>query len=140
METVKVKINTHGGPCPEQHGEWIDLATAEEAVLKKGEFKLISLGVSMDIPQGWYAEIAPRSSAYTRYRVIMANSCGIIENEYHGDNDIWRFPAVALEDTHIPKGVRLCQFRLHRTNPRVEFIQVETLGNADRGGFGSTGV
>ena len=94
----------------------------------------------MDIPEGWYAEIAPRSSTYIRHRVLMANSFGIIENDYNGDNDIWRFPAVAMEDTFIPKGTRVCQFRLHRTNPRVEFIQTETLGNADRGGFGSTGV
>ena len=50
MENVKVRINTHGGPCPEQHGEWIDLATAEDAVLKKGEFRLISLGVSLTLP------------------------------------------------------------------------------------------
>ena len=55
--------------------------------------------------------------------------------------DVWGYPALCLrkEGTHIPKGTRICQFRLVEKAPDMEFVQVESLGNHDRGGFGSTG-
>lgn len=134
-----IKINTHGNPIPESHGEWIDLRTAEDVVLEPLEFKVISLGVSMELPDGYYAEVAPRSSTCKNFGVIMANSIGIIENTYCGDNDIWRFPAVAIRHTEIPSGTRICQFRLVKKAESVQFEPVEFLGNPDRGGFGSTG-
>lgn len=137
---LKVRINTHGGPCPKQYGEWIDLCTAENAVLSAGEYQMISLGISMEIPRGYYAEVVPRSSTYKRYGIILANSMGVIENAYCGDDDIWHFPAIAMRDAEIPAGTRICQFRLHRENPHVVFEQVEHLENEHRGGFGSTGV
>ena len=139
-KVIAVKINTHGNPLPTQHGEWIDLCTAEDVTLKKGEFKLISLGVSMEVPQGYYALLAPRSSTPMKHKIIMANSIGIIENSYNGDNDIWHFPALAFEDTVISKGTRIAQFCLVEKAPQVAFALVESLGNDDRGGFGSTGV
>jgi len=134
-----VRINTHGGDMPEQHGEWIDLKTAEDAELEPLECKLISIGVSMELPVGYYAQIVPRSSLCMKYGVMMANSMGIIENDYNGDNDIWGFPAVAIRKTFIPKGTRVCQFCLVKKQTPIEFKAVESLGNKDRGGFGSTG-
>ena len=140
MKTLKIKINTHGNKLPETHGEWTDLATAEDVTLSAfGGVAIISLGISMELPEGYYAEMLPRSSTCKKFGVIMANSMGIIENDYNGDNDIWGFPAVAIRDTFIPKGTRICQFRLVKQSLPVEFEQVESLGNDDRGGFGSTG-
>lgn len=139
IEKLKVRINTHGNQMPEIHGEWIDLHTAEDAELNPLEFKIISLGVSMELPEGYYAQVVPRSSTCKNFGVIMANSMGIIENSYCGDNDIWGFPAVAIRQTVIPKGTRICQFCLVKQSKAVDFEQVESLGNADRGGFGSTG-
>lgn len=109
---MEVFINTHGNPVPVSYGEWVDLYTAEDVVLEPLEFKIISLGVSMQLPKGKYAVMVPRSSACKNHGVIMANSIGVIENSYCGDNDIWGFPAVAIRHTEIPKGTRLCQFRL----------------------------
>lgn len=136
---MKVRINTHGNPCPTQHGDWIDLRTAEEVYLNGGESRNISLGVSIEIPEGYYAEVVPRSSTFKKYGVTMTNSVGIIDNAYCGDNDIWQFPAMAHKVTFIPRGVRICQFRLVEKAPTVEFEMVDKLGNIDRGGFGSTG-
>lgn len=136
----KIRINTHGNPLPESHGEWIDLRTAETVVIEPLEYRMISLGVSMELPDGYYAEVAPRSSTCKNWGVIMANSIGIIENSYCGDNDVWGFPAVAIRRTEIPAGTRICQFRLVRCADAVQFEQVEMLGNRDRGGFGSTGT
>jgi dUTP pyrophosphatase len=137
---MQIKINTHGNPMPIQHGEWVDLHTAEDVSLKALEYKTISLGVSMELPEGYYAHIVPRSSAFKKHGVIMTNSIGVIENSYKGDNDVWGFPALAMRDTFIPKGTRLCQFRLEKQAEQIEFIEVDKLGNKDRGGFGSTGV
>jgi len=136
---MKIRINTHGNKMPERHGEWVDLCTAEDVVLEPLEFKIISLGVSMELPEGYYAHVVPRSSTCKNHGVIMANSMGVIENSYCGDNDVWGFPAVAIRHTEIPKGTRICQFRLEKQAEPIEFEQVEMLGNADRGGWGSTG-
>ena len=135
---MKVKINTHGNALPEVHGEWIDLCTAEDVTLDFLEYKIISLGVSIEIPAGYYAHVVPRSSTFGKWGILLANSMGVIENDYCGDGDVWGYPALCLwkEGTHIPKGTRICQFRLVEKAPDMEFVQVESLGNHDRGGFG----
>lgn len=120
-------------------GDFIDLRAAETVKIRKGKYKLISLGVSMELPKGYYAEVVPRSSTFKNFGIMLANSIGIIDESYCGDNDIWRFPAIALRRTKINKGDRICQFRIVKKMPEVEFVEVETLGNADRGGIGSTG-
>lgn len=119
--------------------DWIDLRSAEEIELKAGEFKLISLGVAIQLPKGYEAHIVPRSSTFKNFGIIQTNHCGIIDESYCGDNDIWKFPAYALRDTIIHKNDRICQFRIVEKMPRVSFVKVEELGNDDRGGFGSTG-
>lgn len=120
-------------------GDWIDLRAAEAVFLKAGEYKMIPLGIAMELPKGYEALVAPRSSTFKKYRVLLANSIGIIDESYKGDNDEWHFLAYAVEDTAILKNERVCQFRIIKHQPRVEFVEVDTLGNADRGGIGSTG-
>lgn len=120
-------------------GDWIDLRAGETVELKAGEYALIPLGVAMELPEGYEALVAPRSSTFKKYGVLLANSIGIIDESYNGDGDEWRFLAFAIRDTVIPKNERICQFRLIKHQPQVELIEVDTLGNADRGGIGSTG-
>ena len=124
-------------------GEWIDLCTAEDVTLDFLEYKIISLGVSIEIPAGWIsrARFPPLSTRLGKWGILLANSMGVIENDYCGDGDVWGYPALCLrkEGTRIPKGTRICQFRLVEKAPDMEFVQVESLGNRDRGGFGSTG-
>lgn len=135
-----VRINTHGNKLPETYGDFTDLATAEDVEMKKDEFRVISLGVSMELPEGYYAELVPRSSTFKKWGIMSANSIGIIDNDYCGDDDIWGFPAIAMKDVSIPKGTRIAQFRLVKKHEPIEFEQVERLGNPNRGGIGSTGV
>ena len=120
-------------------GDWIDLRAAETVELKAGEFKLISLGVSMKLPEGYEAHIVPRSSTYKNFGVIQTNHCGIVDNSYSGTNDIWKFPAKAERDTLINENDRICQFRIVEKMPEVNFEEVDVLDDAERGGFGSTG-
>lgn len=120
-------------------GDWVDLRSAEDVELKAGEFKMFPLGVAMQLPAGYEALVLPRSSTFKKYGVILVNSMGVIDESYCGDNDEWQFLAYALRDTVIPKNERICQFRIIEHQPRIEFTEVESLGNADRGGIGSTG-
>lgn len=121
-------------------GDWIDLRAAETIEMKAGEFKLIPLGVAMELPDGYEALVAPRSSTYKSFGVIQTNSIGVIDESYCGENDFWFFPAYALRDTRIEVNDRICQFRIIKHQPTLEFDEVEELSNLDRGGHGSTGV
>ncbi|MCZ4248778.1 dUTP diphosphatase [Bacillus amyloliquefaciens] len=123
-----------------EQGDWIDLRAAEDITIKKDEFKLIPLGVAMELPEGYEAHVVPRSSTYKHFGVIQTNSMGVIDESYKGDNDFWFFPAYALRDTDISQGERICQFRIMKKMPQVELIEVDNLGNKDRGGLGSTGT
>ncbi len=125
---------------PIEKGDWIDLRAAKTVELKKGEFKLIPLGIGMELPEGYEAHVVPRSSTYKNFKIIETNSMGIIDNSYCGDNDQWFFPAYALENTVINKNDRICQFRIMEKQPNINFEEVDELKNPDRGGHGSTGV
>lgn len=120
-------------------GDWIDLCAAESVELKKGEFALISLGVGMKLPEGYEAWIVPRSSTFKNFGVLQTNSFGVIDNSYCGDEDCWMFPALAVRNTVIKKGDRICQFRIAKNQPVIEFEEVEHLAGVNRGGFDSTG-
>ena len=119
--------------------DWIDLRSAEDIELKKGEFKLIPLGIAMQLPEGYEAHIVPRSSTFKNYGIIQTNHMGVVDETYCGDNDQWFMPVYALRDTTIKANDRVCQFRIMEHQPSIVFDEVETLNNADRGGHGSTG-
>ena len=121
-------------------GDWIDLRAAEDVHLYGGDNILISLGVSMKLPDGYEAHIVPRSSTFARYKIMQTNSVGIIDNSYSGDGDIWKLPVIAFDETTIHKNDRIGQFRIVKRMPDVELVEVEALEDNDRGGFGSTGV
>lgn len=141
MLNIKIKYFTDIEKIkPIEKGDWIDLRAAETVELKKGEFKLIPLGIGMELPEGYEAHVVPRSSTYKNFKIIETNSMGIIDNSYCGDNDQWFFPAYALEDTIINKNDRICQFRIVEKQPKINFEEVNELKNPDRGGHGSTGV
>ena len=139
---MTIKIRYHGDVEPIEkipQGDWVDLRAAETVSLKAGEFRLISLGVSMKLPEGYEAHLATRSSTFKKWGVILTNGVGIIDESYCGDNDIWHFSALAMRDTVIEKGDRICQFRIMKKMPAVTFETVEFLSDPDRGGIGSTG-
>lgn len=148
-EVIKVKYINDSEPIGKiSVGDWIDLRVAEDIVMEIGEYKLLPLGVAMELPKGYEAIVAPRSSTFKKYGIILVNGIGIIDETYCGDNDQWHFPAMCLQSrlfengkhiTKIPKGERICQFRIIKHQPEIDLVEVEILGNADRGGIGSTG-
>lgn len=141
MNTIKIKYLSNEIEKLEKIsvGDWIDLRCAKETILKAGEFALIPLGVAMQLPKGYEALMVPRSSTFKHFGIIQTNSMGVIDESYRGDNDQWHFPAYAMRDTVIHVNDRICQFRIVKHQPEIEFQKVEDLGNLDRGGIGSTG-
>ena len=140
MSLIKVKYHVDITPLEKTDaGDWIDLRVAENVEMKAGEYKLISLGVSMQLPDGYEALVGPRSSTFKNWGVLQTNHCGVIDNSYCGDNDIWMFPAFATRDVLIEKNSRICQFRIQKKMDDVRFETVDNLGNPDRKGIGSSG-
>lgn len=143
METIKIKyfsdkiekLRYIAG-----NSDWIDLRVAEDVAMKKGEFRLIRLGVAMELPEGYEAHVVPRSSTYKNFGLIQTNHMGVIDESYKGDADEWKWPALALRDTEVHIGDRLCQFRIMKHQPQINFLEVDSLENEDRGGFGTSGT
>lgn len=120
--------------------DWIDLRAAETVEMKRGEFKLIPLGVAMALPKGYEAHIVPRSSTFKNFGIIQTNHMGVVDESYCGPNDQWFFAALAARDTIIHVNDRICQFRIIEHQPKIEFVIDSLENNTDRGGYGSTGV
>ena len=121
-------------------GNWIDLRAAETVWLNKDEFVVIPLGIAMELPEGYEAHVVPRSSTFKNFGITQTNHFGVIDNSYSGNNDQWFMPVYAVRDTIIYINDRICQFRIDKIQPDIEFEEVDTLGNDDRGGYGSTGI
>lgn len=142
---MKIKIRYFSDQIERLHyidgkSDWIDLRAAEEVQMQAGEFRLIPLGVAIQLPQGYEAHIVPRSSTFKNFGILQTNSMGVIDETYCGDNDQWFMPAYAIRDTIIHVNDRICQFRILEHQPAITFEPVESLGNPDRGGHGSTGI
>lgn len=139
--TINVKYHADIYPLKmTTNGDWCDLRAAEDVEFKAWEYKLISLGVSMQLPPGYEALVIPRSSTFKHWGLLQTNSCGLIDNSYCGDNDIWKFPALATRDVLVEKNSRICQFRIQKKMEDVNFNTVIALNNTNRKGFGSSGV
>ena len=126
-------------------GDWIDLRAASDVIMHPGDFKLIPLGIAVELPEGYEAHVVPRSSTFKNFGIIQTNSMGIIDHSYCGNNDQWFMPAYCLENRHkdktlIKKNDRVCQFRIVKSQPTLKIKEVDYLDNEDRGGHGSTGV
>lgn len=179
---TKIKVRLIGESSPlvlREVGDWIDLSVREDVFIKgpeqapliepkkEGETKraskrshkidishgLLNLGVAMELPKGYEAWVLPRSSTPVKYSIELANSVGIIDNSYCGNNDEWKFYAKATADTYIEKGTRIAQFRIALSqratfwqkikwlfSSGIEIMYVDSLQNKDRGGIGSTGT
>ena len=138
-----IKINYHADiePLVQKEGsDWIDLRAAEEVKMSPNQFKLVPLGVSMKLPEGYEAHIVPRSSTFKTWGIIQTNHMGVIDESYCGDDDQWMMPVLATKAVIIHKNDRICQFRIVKKQPKILFQEVDSLGEESRGGFGSTGT
>ena len=126
-------------------GNWIDVYAYEDTFVPEGERAMINLGFALELPKGWEGHLAPRSSTFKTWGIIRTNSVGVVDDTYIGDNDQWHMPVYCLQAKHdngtwIRTGDKIGQFRIMEVMPEIEFEEVESFGNQDRGGFGTTGV
>ena len=134
-------------------GNWIDVYANKDMFVKEGERAMIPLGFALELPEGWEGHLAPRSSTFKTWGIIQTNSVGVVDDTYIGDNDQWHMPVFCLQGkdintvdgveekgTWIKKGDKVAQFRIMEVMPEIELEEVETFGNENRGGFGSTGT
>lgn len=170
MENLKIKIKYFEGATKIgkiEKGSWIDLYAAKDVRVYEGERAMIPLGVAMQLPDGYEAHLAPRSSTFKTWGIIQTNSVGVIDYTFMGDGDQWHLPVYCVTPkvkvkkpsflrkilnvfstkkkdyrgyTDIKAGDKICQFRIIEEMPNVEFEEVKYLENKDRGGFGSTGT
>lgn len=155
MKTIRIKY-FEGAKKLEKisKGDWIDLYANKDVFIPEGTRAMIPLGVAMELPEGYEAHLAPRSSTFKTWGIIQTNSVGVIDHSYMGDNDQWHMPIYCLmgkdemrevtgrmvKGTYIHKGDKIAQFRIIEIQPEIEFEEVEHLGHEDRCGFGSTGT
>lgn len=153
-------------PVLSDKGDAIDLVAAKDVTLNsprlrgiKGDngedikagfdYTIIPLGIAMELPKGMIANVRPRSSTYKKWKILLVNSLGLIDCCYNSDTDEWGFPAISMATSHIKKGDRICQFEIRPSmkatfwqklkwllTTKYEFIQVDSLCNTPRGGFG----
>ena len=130
-------------------GNWIDVYANKDMFVKEGDRAMIPLGFALELPNGWEGHLAPRSSTFKTWGIIQTNSVGVVDDTYIGDNDQWHMPVYCLQGkdsvdgqlgTIIRKGDKIGQFRIMEVMPQIEFEEVDSFGNADRGGFGTTGI
>ena len=157
MNSVKIRIKYFEGATKLKKidvGNWIDLYANKEMFIPEGTRAMIPLGVAMELPEGYEAHLAPRSSTFKTWGIIQTNSVGVVDHSFMGDNDQWHMPVYCLvgksgmrdtgsgivRGTWILKGDKIAQFRIMEIQPEIEFVEVEHLDNADRNGFGSTGT
>ena len=150
---MKIKVKNHNKQYSlKQHGEWVDLATSQRIIMQPNSFWLIPLGIAMQLPKHYEAVMVPRSSTFKKWGIIQTNHMGVIDSDYNGNEDMWRMPAYCFSyQVDIPKNTRLAQFRIQPSFNapwyvkmlhifrKYKFVEVDDLGNKNRGGFGTTG-
>lgn len=141
---LQIKVKYHDGELEHlyksEKGDWVDLRSRINIDAKAGDVYRIPLGVSMELPEGYEAYVIPRSSSFKKFGFVQTNSIGLIDESYCGDNDEWLLPVIFIVDGRIKKGERICQFRIQKKMPEVEFQTVTNMRKSDRGGFGSSGT
>jgi len=126
-------------------GNWIDVYASKDIFVPINERAMVPLGFALELPQGWEGHLAPRSSTFKTWGIIQTNSVGVVDDTYIGDNDQWHMPVYCLQAKHdngtwIRTGDKIGQFRIMEVMPEIQFDEVESFGNCDRGGFGTTGT
>ena len=145
MTTTKVNYRMEPGcddlaPAKAHHDDaaW-DLRSREVAVIAPGEFKLVKTGLFLELPEGWEAQVRPRSGLALKHGISVVNTPGTIDAGYRGEVGVILINH-GRDPFAIERGHRIAQMVVQKL-PAVELVRVEALVYSHRGagGFGSTG-
>jgi len=138
---VKIVNNSDNAlPQYETNGSaGLDVRSAENGLLKPGEFKLITTGICVEIPYGYEIQVRPRSGLAKNYGVTVLNSPGTIDADYRGEIGVILINH-GQYDFEVKSGDRIAQLVLCPIE-RINWMAVGSIGGTKRGekGFGSTG-
>jgi dUTP pyrophosphatase len=145
--SIKIKRLEHAKNLPipsyaTEGSSGIDLyaAVSEPEIIKPGEFALIPTGICVEIPQGFEAQIRPRSGLAMKYGLSLLNTPGTIDSDYRGEVGIILIN-FGKEPVNISRGHRIAQMIFSKIE-RVTICEVDNLESTNRGpgGFGHTGM
>ena len=116
-----------------------DLRSRADMVLPRGRSVLVPTGVFMALPEGYEAQVRPRSGLALKHNIFLTNSPGTVDAGYRGEVGIIMYNA-GSEEFAISRGDRVAQMVIARL-PEVTLVTGRPLPGSDRGegGFGSTG-
>jgi dUTP pyrophosphatase len=125
---------------PSAAGMDICAAVAEKLDINPGAIQLVPTGFALAIPEGFEAQIRPRSGLAVKHGLGLINSPGTIDSDYRGELKI-ALINLGAEKFTIRRGDRIAQMVINRIY-RAELNLVEKLSPTDRdkGGFGHTGI
>lgn len=162
---IKVKVLAKGCmPQINEYGDWIDLIAAQDMEIRAAQAGIqyqennekyrdvtipvvyIPLGIAVQLPKGFEAIIASRSSGPNTLKIFIPNGKSIVDNIYNGNDDQWHYIASPMETTFIEKGDRICQFRIQLSQKAtmwqklkwlfssgVKLVEVNDLSDENRG-------
>jgi len=131
------KVPTRGS----QHSAGLDLCSVEQLFIWPGERKMISTGICIEIPPGYYGHIAPRSGIAVKYG--MMTMAGVIDADYRGEIKVVLYNANKgdVDKFEVSPGDRIAQLILLAVAGFPIEVVTELSDTArSEGGFGSTGV
>jgi len=145
MKKIIVPCQSRGGVLPVYQSaaaSGADLAASneEEIILKAGAWAMVPTGLHLEIPQGFEAQVRPRSGLAAKHGVTVLNAPGTIDADYRGEVKVILINH-GSGDFVIRKGDRIAQL-VFAAVTRAEFNAEENLAYSQRGenGFGSTGI
>lgn len=149
MVEVQFKVLPHGEglEAPQQAtsgAAGLDLRAAvpenEPMIIEPGEFNMVPAGLSIALPDGYEAQVRPRSGLAAKFGVTVLNSPGTVDADYRGELKVILINRGKAPFT-INRGDRIAQMVIAPVE-KVVMIKTESLSSTDRGagGFGSTGV
>lgn len=111
-----------------------------DTVIERGEIKLIPTGIKISLPEGYEAQIRPRSGLALKNGITMVNTPGTIDSDYRGEIGVIIINH-GNKEFIIKRGDRIAQMIINKYE-RVEWTETEELDETERadGGFGHSGV
>lgn len=144
MDAYVSKIGTvspdEGGRYNYNEVVWYDENKHDTIHYVKDDVVIVQLGFALQLPPNHELHLLPRSSTFKKTGLLLTNSMGIGDTSYCGNGDEYSAMFFATRAGEVSIGQRIVQIRIEESmGDKFEFVEVEDLGNPDRGGFGSTG-
>lgn len=142
---VKMKRLEHGYGLPvpakaTKGASGFDLASADDGEIGPGQWRLFRTGFAIELPDGYEAQIRPRSGLAKNHGISVLNSPGTVDSDYRGEVAVLLVNHSLVESVSIKRGERIAQLVIAPVaNVTIECVSEVSVTARGQGGFGSTG-